>query len=274
MSGYVHKEIKQALDIADEQPEGSIFLIPVRLEPCQVPDRLGTWQWVDLFAPGAYERLLLSLKREQTSGTFEEEPRFSRRQPVPGSRYDSRPPPSKTFRDPVGRITSVIESIVRIVVPLAVVAGLLVAGVEFGPGIVEKFQGPGPVVHEAVGPAPWVIEGQGYRYEIESVARTSFSPRLGESRTSALVINGHVTRIDSRSFSSMSVVVRNQDGTALDSVRDQGQWEEFPTRDQRLPIKMVVYDSDPLASHVTITINDFHVRNGDLTLRNLPIPSS
>lgn len=39
-AGYVQKEIKYALDVADEQPEGSIFLIPVRLEECGLPPRL------------------------------------------------------------------------------------------------------------------------------------------------------------------------------------------------------------------------------------------
>src|SRR5438270_7379352 len=39
-TGFVQKEIKFALDVADEQPEGTIFLIPVRLEECNVPERL------------------------------------------------------------------------------------------------------------------------------------------------------------------------------------------------------------------------------------------
>ena len=38
-SGYLQKELKHALDLADEQPEGSIYLIPLRLEPWRrVPD--------------------------------------------------------------------------------------------------------------------------------------------------------------------------------------------------------------------------------------------
>src|SRR5580700_5251577 len=48
-AGFVQKEIKHALDVADEQPEGNIFLIPVKLEDCDVPARLGRWQWVNLF---------------------------------------------------------------------------------------------------------------------------------------------------------------------------------------------------------------------------------
>ena len=60
--GYVQKEIRLALDVADEKPDGTIFLIPARLENCPVPDRLGKYQWVDLFIPNGYEKLLKSLQ--------------------------------------------------------------------------------------------------------------------------------------------------------------------------------------------------------------------
>lgn len=36
-SGFVQREIRFALAVAEEQPEGSIFIIPVRLEECDVP---------------------------------------------------------------------------------------------------------------------------------------------------------------------------------------------------------------------------------------------
>ena len=61
--GYVQKEIKFALDAADEQPEGTMFLIPVRLENCKVPDRLSDWQWVNLYEANGFERLVTSLQR-------------------------------------------------------------------------------------------------------------------------------------------------------------------------------------------------------------------
>ncbi len=60
--GYLQKEIRSVLDVADEQPEGTIFLIPVRLEPCDVPERLRRWQWVDLFDDRGYLRLVKSLR--------------------------------------------------------------------------------------------------------------------------------------------------------------------------------------------------------------------
>jgi hypothetical protein len=59
--GYLQKEIRHVLDVADEQPEGTIFLVPVRLEECEVPDRLSRWQWVDLFEESGYGRLMLAL---------------------------------------------------------------------------------------------------------------------------------------------------------------------------------------------------------------------
>ena len=61
-AGYVQKEIRYALDVADEQPEGAIFLIPVRLEACEVPQRLRRWHWVNLFEEPGYDRLLRALQ--------------------------------------------------------------------------------------------------------------------------------------------------------------------------------------------------------------------
>jgi hypothetical protein len=46
-TGYIHKEIRKALDRADEQPPGRIFLIPLRFEQCEVPERFREIQWVD-----------------------------------------------------------------------------------------------------------------------------------------------------------------------------------------------------------------------------------
>lgn len=61
-AGYVQKEIKLALDAADEQPEGSIFIIPLKLEECDVPERLSRWHWANLFEENGFERLMRALK--------------------------------------------------------------------------------------------------------------------------------------------------------------------------------------------------------------------
>src|SRR5215831_948307 len=48
--GYLQREIREALNVADEKLEGTIFIIPVRMEEVEVPKRLSKWQWADFFA--------------------------------------------------------------------------------------------------------------------------------------------------------------------------------------------------------------------------------
>ena len=60
--GYVQKEIQVALDVLDEHPEGSIFLIPARLEECEAPERLQHLHYCDLYRDAGYNRLLLALR--------------------------------------------------------------------------------------------------------------------------------------------------------------------------------------------------------------------
>jgi nucleotide-binding universal stress UspA family protein len=61
-AGQVQRQMKLALDVADEQPEGTIFLIPVLLEPCEVPDRLSHLTTVNLFDARGYDKLLRALR--------------------------------------------------------------------------------------------------------------------------------------------------------------------------------------------------------------------
>ena len=72
--GYIQKEIRVALDVADEKPEGTIYLIPARLQECSVPSRLSKWQWVDLFEDNGYKMLVDSLKLRMESLQINELP--------------------------------------------------------------------------------------------------------------------------------------------------------------------------------------------------------
>lgn len=60
--GYVQKEIKFALDRADEFPEGNIYIIPVKFEKCKVPERLKKWQYVNVYEKDGYAKLKSSLE--------------------------------------------------------------------------------------------------------------------------------------------------------------------------------------------------------------------
>jgi TIR domain len=61
-NGFVRRELDYALDRADEQPAGTVYLIPVRLEPCEIPDRLHHLHHVDLFEPHGYVRLFQAIR--------------------------------------------------------------------------------------------------------------------------------------------------------------------------------------------------------------------
>jgi len=61
--GYVQKEIKLALNTAEEKPHGTIFVIPARIEECNIPDQLRQWQCVDLFQRAGYKKLVESLRQ-------------------------------------------------------------------------------------------------------------------------------------------------------------------------------------------------------------------
>jgi len=63
--GYVQKEIRKVLDIALEKPEETIFIIPLRLDDCELPRRLRSLHYVDYFPAEkrgqVYQRLMQSL---------------------------------------------------------------------------------------------------------------------------------------------------------------------------------------------------------------------
>ncbi|MBT3877543.1 MAG: toll/interleukin-1 receptor domain-containing protein [Candidatus Scalindua sp.] len=61
--GYIQKELKLAIEVMKEIPEGEIHTIPVRLDDCQVPSALAKLQWVDIFEPDGIERLQQALER-------------------------------------------------------------------------------------------------------------------------------------------------------------------------------------------------------------------
>jgi hypothetical protein len=60
--GILQKEVKEALEIWKEKLSTDIYIIPVRLEDCELPEGLKTFQCVDLFKRGGFQRLVKSIK--------------------------------------------------------------------------------------------------------------------------------------------------------------------------------------------------------------------
>jgi hypothetical protein len=73
--GVVQQEIARALDVLDQMPEDTIYLIPARLEPCRPPRRLSKLHWVDLFEPDGFDKLKQALDFEISKRKLEVRPR-------------------------------------------------------------------------------------------------------------------------------------------------------------------------------------------------------
>lgn len=59
--GYGQKEIKLALNTALEKPEGTIYLIPLKLEECELPERLKPFHAVNYFEEDGFDKLISAL---------------------------------------------------------------------------------------------------------------------------------------------------------------------------------------------------------------------
>jgi hypothetical protein len=65
--GYIQKEIKRALDIYDEKPEDAIYIIPLRLDDCEIPFKLKKFHWVDYFNKNYDQKFLGALQARAES---------------------------------------------------------------------------------------------------------------------------------------------------------------------------------------------------------------
>ncbi len=60
-TGYIQVELREFFEQRKRRPEGSIFVIPVRLEPCTVPTSMAELHYADLFEAGGWDRVVASL---------------------------------------------------------------------------------------------------------------------------------------------------------------------------------------------------------------------
>jgi|SRR4026207_180120 len=65
--GYRHEELKIALEKAASLPDGEIFIIPARLEKCDLPNSLSHLHRVDLFEADGYKKLMRALRKHIAS---------------------------------------------------------------------------------------------------------------------------------------------------------------------------------------------------------------
>lgn len=69
--GYIQKEYKRALALAEEKPEGTIFIIPLLLDDCVPPRSFDRWQRAKYSSEDDYKKLLVSLRLRANSLSLE-----------------------------------------------------------------------------------------------------------------------------------------------------------------------------------------------------------
>jgi len=65
--GYRHEELKTAIERATLLSDGEIFIIPARLENCDLPEPLRHLHRVDLFEADGYKKLMHALRKHIAS---------------------------------------------------------------------------------------------------------------------------------------------------------------------------------------------------------------
>lgn len=68
--GHFHSELRYAIECASRAPLGEIYFVPVRLDDCEVPERIsGSIQYVDLFPDWekGFARVLAALRKANRS---------------------------------------------------------------------------------------------------------------------------------------------------------------------------------------------------------------
>jgi formylglycine-generating enzyme required for sulfatase activity len=113
--GYVQRELRTVLDFADYKPEGTLYIIPVRLEECELPRSLRKWQYADYFKgqrERAFQRLLVSLKRRADAlGLIVEEIKEEPKKEISAKPFTKLLDPASLSHSPVGRVSNPTEPV-------------------------------------------------------------------------------------------------------------------------------------------------------------------
>ncbi len=70
--GYIQREFKLAINEFAERPSGAIYLIPLRLDDCEIPDlqqaeygiKLRDLQWLDYWEPEGFDHLVRAIEHQ------------------------------------------------------------------------------------------------------------------------------------------------------------------------------------------------------------------
>jgi resuscitation-promoting factor RpfB len=113
--GFRQKEVRLALDKALEKPDGEVYIIPARLEPCEIPAKLTQWHMVDLFEHNAISKLMGSLRMRAiavgAAVSVEEDPAPPKLENEPaGKEHPEAPVPKGVKSIPLPSVTNMASA--------------------------------------------------------------------------------------------------------------------------------------------------------------------
>lgn len=63
--GFIQREFKLALEYCEEKLDNDIYIIPCKIDDCEVPEKLTKFQWAELSKPDSFEFILESLNLQR-----------------------------------------------------------------------------------------------------------------------------------------------------------------------------------------------------------------
>jgi len=63
--GFVQREFKLALEFCEEKLDSDIYIIPCKIDDCEVPEKLSKFQWIELSKTDSFERILSALNLQR-----------------------------------------------------------------------------------------------------------------------------------------------------------------------------------------------------------------
>jgi formylglycine-generating enzyme required for sulfatase activity len=161
-AGFRQKEVRIALDEADKQPEGEIFIIPARLEECDTLESLRKWHWVDLFEPDGYEMLMRALRvRAERIGAALQKKTWlpttpAPRKPIKPAAHEAarKTPPAPSAASPdLERKKLSVQVIIAIVGAAATILAAVLGSLPWGTWLAPAAETAEPTFTQTIAPA-------------------------------------------------------------------------------------------------------------------------
>lgn len=181
--GVIQEELREALDVWRQKLNSDIYLIPIKLEDCEVPETLANFQWLNFYETKGFEKLIEALQTGIQRLGAASSPHVQIRMRSPRMTtfiaYQKRLSESKQFR-------SDLENIIRSrsdLTGIEVIDGRVPAGVGLASAIRDRMKKASLVVADVTGLSSEVVFELGFAYGLRKAimpvaSKSSDIPKL------------------------------------------------------------------------------------------------